>query len=188
MFERSLALLSTLAVFTATLGCSSGPCPSSPPEPSTGCSADPDALCSWGDDPRFYCRPHAFCVASNWEVYDAGCAPLAASCPTTNPAPALVDTVPCTSEEEGLDCLYAGYALTCSSDCYDGANLPDLWCVGTHGIPADCPALVPNAGAPCDSSGLFCQYDSTCQGFVLGCNGGFWAWQETTCPFLTSWP
>jgi hypothetical protein len=190
MFERSLALLSTLAVSTATVGCSSGPCPSSPPEPSTNCAADADALCSWGDDPRFYCRPHAFCVASSWELYDAGCAPLAAGCPTTNPTPTLTDTAPCTYEELGLDCQYAGYAITCSGLCYDGADFLgyNLWCAATQSNSAACPVLVPNAGAPCDSEGLFCVYDNSCQGFLLGCSGGFWLWQETTCPFLTNWP
>jgi hypothetical protein len=185
------SLVAVLLTGIATVACSGDPCPGSLPAASASClnalpanriNDDLSTLCSYGNDPRFDCRPNAECVGNAWMVYDAGCPPLEASCPPTAPSSTQSFPVPCENAELGLDCVYSGSAYTCSALCFSGAS-QNYWCTSAYGLNAPCPELVPNSGTDCAPEGLACAYDTSCRGFLMSCQSGFWRWTPTICPF-----
>jgi len=168
-------------------------CPASPPGNATPCTAPPPpdagyfsssvADCSWGDDPRPRCRTTARCSASTWEVMapDAtACSspPLAAACPTTPPA----DTTVCA--DSTVSCWYSSGTRCWCSGCQGGSGYPvcqildpPQWYCATPA--AGCPIVMPQAGTPCDTSGLSCGPDCDLQ---ISCQGGLWRWLQGSCP------
>ncbi len=86
----------------------------------------------------------------------------------------------------GVEWCTFGDTLCGCGQCLEGPCMtnPAQWaCSGPPTTPG-CPALLPNSGAPCTSSGLECSYGYPCggSGAVAACQNGFWAWQTIECP------
>lgn len=176
-------------------GTAGGLCPAAPPDQGSACVApwtpegfDPaNAHCSWGDDPRPGCRTLGRCTEGAWQVTtpDAqACAapPLPPAC--TTPPPADQSECP----DSSLSCWYDDGTRCWCSACQGGSGYPvcqvvdppQWYCATPAG---DCPAQLPQAGAPCDIPGASCGPD--CNLTIL-CSGGVWQWLQGNCPICAA--
>lgn len=169
-----------------------GNCPSTPPQAGSQCAvpgtnlpsnASITAHCSYGDDPRPWCRTRAACQSNGtWTVKspDPGCdqPALPAACPSPPPSSSSV----CTDID--LSCWYGDGTRCMCSGCQGGTPYPvcqtidpPLWACAKPA--AGCPALVPQAGASCDAPGASCSPDCN---QLIQCEQGTWVWRQTSCP------
>lgn len=156
------------------------PCPSSPPAPGAACTHradEPWVRCSYGDDPVPRCRAQFSCALSNeWQGSRPCARPEPGWCPPTPPT----DGAACTYREPWA-CAYDGGVLC---DCE--VSVATRWRCRPP-PPSPCPATPPNAGTPCASPGLYCEYGrpsrvgSPTSGPRV-CRDGYWIATE---PFIS---
>ncbi len=171
-------------------------CPAEPPQSGTSCE-EPwmstsgvglvYAHCSWGEDPRPFCRTTATCSGETWVVTtptDARCEQpaLGDACPTQ---PATVGSE-CT--DATVDCWYPQGDHCSCSECEGGSQFPicrqidpPQWACTQP--PSDCPAQIPQAGDSCDVEGASCGPDCELQ---VTCEGGVWQWNQGICPICAA--
>jgi hypothetical protein len=152
-------------------------CPPALPSGGGACSGTRD--CSYGDDPRFNCRPTATCTdGGTWTVGDAGCGP-APTCPVAAPTTPVSCTI-------GEICGYPDDSCICSSPCKPPVCFavapiaaPTFQCAK----PADgCPPSAPNLGTSCPKNDVACNYDACGGGVSIRCADGVWKRNPLLCP------
>lgn len=195
-------------------------CPSTPPANGTSCtppwtpvewpasgSGSVVAHCSWGDDPRWFCRTLADCVDGTWQP-GAVSPELAASCssPALDPScPSESDLpvwgTPCSlgtgdaSTRNFFSCWYPDLRMCECTDRYNlGAGTtfdPPEWLCWS--APAGCPAALPQAGSPCDlDPGTVCTGWACTNMPLVRCGETtpgaprVWEWLQDYCPICAS--
>jgi hypothetical protein len=158
-------------------------CGDAVPEARSSCDTE-GQHCTWGDDPRFYCRTSAICNSSGgsgltWMISMPKCAdPFPDECPASKP-----EAGGACDDDDGLDCHYDGGTYCYCTDCPPSGSPcepgPVIWyCDEPPG--GDCPDIVPNAGTECSvSADTSCQY-FTC-GYAATCKDGVWTVEERPC-------
>ncbi len=144
-------------------------CPADPP---LGACSEPGLECTYGDDPRFWCRELATCTNGAWSVLMPKCVGTGPNCPADShaPPPNLC---------QGSGTVYCVYELGVACDCELGDLQPDggpeyQWtCMQPPG--EDCPDLAPNAGQGCTlAAGKQCSYGFPCMAVIMECAEQFW--------------
>ncbi len=162
-----------------------GPCPAS--QPADGVSCDREGLvCAYGEDPRPTCRPYSTCASGSWTATDPGCTtPPAATCPPTRVAAAGAECTP-----EDSYCSYDGLACRCTNCVFypiERCEGPLTWHCDAPNPDAECPAAIPNQGAPCSApDGKQCVYGCE-ENMSRTCEGGVWVASSSPggCPIST---
>ncbi len=172
-------------------------CPATQPTSGSACAGPygDSGNCTWGDSSWPECRTRGSCNSGAWILGqpDAYCAAVAAACPSSVPAESSVCT------DTSLQCLYGGDLCHCmpctgmalgdpSPFCLGQPRGTPLWdCTGAYALPAECPATIPNRGAPCSvASTIGCPFDN-CGGLNVFCTGGVWTWTYPPVDCLKSW-
>jgi hypothetical protein len=153
------------------------PCPSTAPSMGSSC-AQSGLRCSYGSDPRGYCRVIADCSGSAWSVQPLNCNPQ--TCPDMTP----IQHASCMT---GTEVCAFGDGTRCNcAPCPPGGPAcrpgPTMWyCFPPPTDPA-CPRAMPNFGDPCSPDGTMCDYGGCMGGFAMICQGGIWAMNSVACP------
>jgi hypothetical protein len=162
-------------------------CPSQAPDYNTSCS-QPGMHCTWGENPRVYCRKQGDCINGQWIIMpQQTCPPLfgpgQGGCPTYMGAggqdcAGLEGTVCDMSSvlDPGTLCLCA--------QCTGGpcTQYGHWWCAPP---PAGCPPWAPNVGQACQPPGQFCTYGACGTDVSVGrsCDSaGLWQDDPIACP------
>jgi hypothetical protein len=166
-------------------------CPDTPPNAGDPCSVHntgsfPRADCTFGDDPRPFCRIGATCSQGQWQIVmpDPKCSqpPLPAACSATPP------TAGDACSDSTLECWYPDGAHCACSPCMGGSEYPHCelidppeWACGTPD--KACPIPLPQAGEPCSTPDLFC--GPSCED-PIRCENGIWIYGSIMCPICAS--
>jgi hypothetical protein len=141
-----------------------GGCPEDFPEAGTPCPDVAYINCTYGDEPRAYCKRRAECFGTNWTTEVPICDPPATDCPEDplSPPAGICDTHP-------HDCFYP--TMTCS--CHF-ADVDDYyWSCSL--VEDGCPAgMIPNAGTFCSEDLQLCRYSYGCGSWSIRCQNGVW--------------
>ncbi|MES1176172.1 MAG: hypothetical protein ABUL62_17755 [Myxococcales bacterium] len=159
-------------------------CPPMPPTVGKACV--PDLYCSYGDDPRQWCRDRYGCgEVGKWTAAHpqvGTCAPLADCSTTPSGFPVIGHECKTVSEECTFDGGTSGTIYCRCNFCGDASSCPASmasWaCAGPPIAP--CPDTLPNEGQPCDKK-MSCFYGVTCEGVTMACNGKTWSTESGGC-------
>jgi hypothetical protein len=144
-------------------------CPESLPEHRSPCTAGKYLNCTYGDDPRPYCKPMAECSGNVWLLELPICDPPETNCPADPLAPPLgmCDTHP-------HECFYAD--MTCGCDWRD----TDLYAWQCYPNPEGCPPIIVNAGTHCAEDLKECRYSYSCYSRLMRCQNGVWQYVSSS--------
>jgi len=150
-------------------------CP--PVRPANGAACVTGLRCSYGDDIRPSCHPHALCVDGAWSLQLPKCTAIEACAPIAQGSPCDAQASPSCTIQSSIFCACTGCsgAGPCTSN--------TVWVCTAGSGPVACPALIPNEGQACAGSDV-CTYGSCATGEKVSatCKDATWHWKTELCP------